>query len=214
MGGRRSIPWCCGVDQDLEDNVVLDLIHACRRPEDDEFTHSRWTVPTGVETRLRRNRMLLDWDAPEVWIRGVFLRVGPTIPVPLCLPENNRIWFFANQLFLAGSLCSGSDFEKQQLRIKLFVYEQDQELRQLRAMVANYEAAANLAATPRRRPIPEDVKLVVWARDGGACVRCGHREQLQFDHVIPVAKGGADSAENLQVLCQPCNLRKADAIAC
>ena len=168
-----------------------------------------------IEGRLRRKQMLLgDGAVPELFIPLTCLADAGGKPAPLCPREDPRIYLFASQLFYAGPWRTDAEHEKQSLRIKLFVYEQDQELRQLRAMVANYEAAANLAATPRRRPIPEDVKLVVWARDGGACVRCGQRQQLQFDHVIPVAKGGADSAENLQLLCQPCNLRKADAIAC
>jgi hypothetical protein len=32
-------------------------------------------------------------------------------------------------------------------------------------------------------------------------VRCNSRFQLQVDHVIPLAKGGADEVENLRVLC-------------
>ena len=43
----------------------------------------------------------------------------------------------------------------------------------------------------RRVPIPDDVKMFVWQRDQGRCVRCGRQENLEFDHVIPVAKGGA-----------------------
>jgi hypothetical protein len=32
----------------------------------------------------------------------------------------------------------------------------------------------------RREPISDDVKMLVWSRDGGACVRCGSRENLHF----------------------------------
>ena len=67
--------------------------------------------------------------------------------------------------------------------------------------------------TDKRQAISEDIKLLVWTRDGGACTRCAARQQLHFDHVIPVAKGGGNSAENIQLLCQPCNLRKSDKVA-
>ena len=36
---------------------------------------------------------------------------------------------------------------------------------------------------------------------------------LALDHIIPVAKGGSNIAENIQILCQVCNLKKADKIA-
>jgi 5-methylcytosine-specific restriction endonuclease McrA len=35
---------------------------------------------------------------------------------------------------------------------------------------------------------------------------------LQFDHIIPVALGGATSAQNLQLLCRQCNLAKSAGI--
>lgn len=83
----------------------------------------------------------------------------------------------------------------------------------MRAAVANLEAANEFQRSgPKRDPIPDHVKLVVWARDGGACVHCGSRQELHFDHVIPVAKGGGNSVENIQILCQACNLRKSDKI--
>jgi 5-methylcytosine-specific restriction endonuclease McrA len=61
----------------------------------------------------------------------------------------------------------------------------------------------------RRDVIPDDVKQMVWMRDGGSCRHCGAQAELQFDHIIPVAMGGSSSAENLQILCGPCNRRKS-----
>lgn len=84
----------------------------------------------------------------------------------------------------------------------------------LRATVANLEAAIEFQNSgTRRTPIPEDVKLLVWARDGGRCVHCGAADSLHFDHIIPVVRGGGNSELNIQILCQACDLKKSDAIA-
>ncbi|MBV8860157.1 MAG: HNH endonuclease, partial [Acidobacteria bacterium] len=59
----------------------------------------------------------------------------------------------------------------------------------------------------------EAVKLLVYTRDEGKCVRCGSMENLHFDHIIPVSKGGGTSESNIQLLCDYCNLQKSDKIA-
>jgi hypothetical protein len=65
----------------------------------------------------------------------------------------------------------------------------------------------------RTRAIPQDVKIEVAARDGGRCRQCGSNKELHFDHVIPWSKGGANTADNIQLLCGTCNRRKgADEI--
>ena len=59
----------------------------------------------------------------------------------------------------------------------------------------------------RRRIIPTEVKLEVWKRDGGKCRECGTTDELHFDHIVPVAKGGTSLvAENIQLLCARLNL--------
>lgn len=66
---------------------------------------------------------------------------------------------------------------------------------------------------PTNRMIPTEVKLEVWRRDHGKCVRCGSTQNLHYDHVIPVAKGGSSLvAENVQILCAKHNLEKSDKI--
>ena len=64
----------------------------------------------------------------------------------------------------------------------------------------------------KRQPIPDDVRMFVWQRDQGSCVQCGNNENLEFDHIIPVAKGGSNTERNLQLLCELCNRTKTDSI--
>ncbi|MQA00379.1 MAG: hypothetical protein GEU80_13805 [Dehalococcoidia bacterium] len=67
-------------------------------------------------------------------------------------------------------------------------------------------------ASARRERIPDEVRAFVWHRDDGRCTQCGAEDDLQFDHVIPVAKGGGNAPENIQVLCGDCNRAKSDSI--
>ncbi len=63
------------------------------------------------------------------------------------------------------------------------------------------------------RLIPSQVKLEVWARDKGQCVKCGSNDNLHFDHIIPFSKGGSSLvAANIQLLCVRHNLQKRDNI--
>ena len=51
----------------------------------------------------------------------------------------------------------------------------------------------------------------LYLRDQGQCQYCGrrfNRRDLTYDHVIPRARGGLGSWENMVTCCRPCNLRK------
>ncbi len=61
-----------------------------------------------------------------------------------------------------------------------------------------------------REPIPENVQIIVWNRDQGKCAKCGSSVNLEFDHLIPISKGGSDTARNIQLLCEKCNRSKRD----
>jgi hypothetical protein len=73
------------------------------------------------------------------------------------------------------------------------------------------EIPANAPVGERNsRTIPQDVKVAVAARDGGRCRECGSTEDIHFDHVIPWSRGGANTVNNIQLLCGPCNRAKSD----
>ena len=67
------------------------------------------------------------------------------------------------------------------------------------------------------RYIPVSVREAVWKRDKGRCTyvsitggRCRWRRELEFDHVVPVARGGEATVENLRLRCSVHNQLEAE----
>jgi 5-methylcytosine-specific restriction endonuclease McrA len=51
----------------------------------------------------------------------------------------------------------------------------------------------------------------MWGEQRGKCKACGARLDVvgvHVDHITPLARGGHNGADNLQLLCPPCNLSK------
>ena len=46
----------------------------------------------------------------------------------------------------------------------------------------------------------------------GWCSQCGATRDLTADHVVPLARGGANSWDNVVVLCRPCNSAKGATV--
>jgi 5-methylcytosine-specific restriction endonuclease McrA len=58
---------------------------------------------------------------------------------------------------------------------------------------------------------PAFTRFNVFLRDSFSCQYCEARrvtQELTFDHVVPRARGGRTSWENVVTACGPCNLRK------
>jgi HNH endonuclease len=73
--------------------------------------------------------------------------------------------------------------------------------------------AVALTALEDDRLIPSLVKLEVWKRDRGRCLKCGASSGLHFDHIIPYSKGGSSKdPSNIQILCASHTLAKHDRI--
>jgi hypothetical protein len=101
--------------------------------------------------------------------------------------------------------------EEIQLKIKHTVLRHDKAFERMRREI---EALENVEQTDiaRRERISDSVRLFVWQRDQGKCVKCGSAEKLEFDHIIPVIKGGSNPERNIQLLCEQCNRTKGTSI--
>lgn len=67
------------------------------------------------------------------------------------------------------------------------------------------------------RKTPRDpnwkLRYKVLARDGAKCRLCGkssNEVKLHVDHIFPWSKGGETVLENLQILCEQCNIGKGN----
>jgi len=107
------------------------------------------------------------------------------------------------------------EYEKNKIKQKLLENERKKQLHQqaLEELIEEGKIFNERKSGEKtREPIPKEVMNQVWNRDGGKCVLCGSQENLEFDHIIPVSKGGATTYRNLQLLCQKCNRTKSDSI--
>lgn len=65
------------------------------------------------------------------------------------------------------------------------------------------------------RYIPRDIMLKVVRRDNHICQVClkyARDDELEFDHIIPVSKGGPTSVDNIRLLCRDCNKSKSNSL--
>ena len=66
--------------------------------------------------------------------------------------------------------------------------------------------------TPERMAL-SNLRYDILAKSKGVCVACGTpatKTPLDIDHIVPIARGGADVPDNMQALCFRCNRQKRD----
>jgi 5-methylcytosine-specific restriction endonuclease McrA len=127
------------------------------------------------------------------------------MPVPVAEDERRTWWMFRDRFFWEDDGLRADEVEA-------LVHERERRLRKRIERARDLMVADAEPPGPRREAISEDVRREVFRRDGGRCAVCGSGELLQFDHVIPVALGGASTAANLQVLCAACNREKGASL--
>jgi 5-methylcytosine-specific restriction endonuclease McrA len=118
----------------------------------------------------------------------------------------NGFWAFCDQVVEVKN----SELEERAaviMKVKHAVLRHEKQMTRIAREVEAYE---NLELIPnaQRERLPDSVKLFVWQRDQGKCVKCGCNKRLEFDHIIPVALGGSNTERNIQLLCEICNREK------
>jgi hypothetical protein len=63
------------------------------------------------------------------------------------------------------------------------------------------------------RYIPRSVLLRIVRRDNYLCQICGRHlrdDEIEFDHIIPISKGGSTEEQNLRLTCIECNRKRGN----
>ena len=97
-------------------------------------------------------------------------------------------------------------------KLLLFLEFDDKERRKFERLKNKFSGGKSDELKYERARIPEEVRIAVWRRDQGRCARCGNRENLEYDHIVPVTKGGGNTERNIELLCQDCNRAKGNRI--
>ena len=103
------------------------------------------------------------------------------------------------------------DYSDEELLLQILDLE-DNERRKFERLKRKFELSQQMEKAPKRETIPEEVRVAVWRRDQGKCAKCGSRKNLEYDHIIPISKGGSNTVRNIELLCEECNRRKKDKI--
>lgn len=122
-----------------------------------------------------------------------------------------NIWVYKNNLLQVSYRRYLRD-EEISLYVKHYVLDHEKDIEELKEQVQFLEQISEKKGLRKREDIPEHVKMYVWQRDKGQCVQCGSKQNLEFDHDIPVSKGGSNTERNIQILCGKCNREKSDKI--
>ncbi len=78
---------------------------------------------------------------------------------------------------------------------------------------------ARQRSTGKKGYVPAHVRRAVVERDQGGCTfvseaghRCGARHRLEFDHIVPVARGGEATVEGIRLRCRTHNEVEAERV--
>jgi len=180
------------------------------RPRDckpDRNSYSAFETNFRLDKVVRK--LLIDNEIGEKFHRTIFCRfVSNTLMRLSCRDvaprSSSRKWVMFNHDVWSSEL----ELSDEQWRSAIQKLE-EQKKAEIDAFIQQLEGGQ---ASGVRIKITEAVRSEVWRRDGGRCVQCTGNEKLEFDHVIPISRGGSDTARNLQLLCETCNRKKGASI--
>ncbi len=196
--------------------TICGILTSLDYPRQEESVDIKFSITIDISSVEMRNIWLTFSIPKTLWQRQRLepVRLSPEKVFTQTQRKYHGLFLFVGSLFLMTTdYISDNSEEIAQLKIKRLVLSEDSEVERLKKEVAALKSISEQTESYTRKAIPDVVKLIVFGRDHGQCVRCGSKEKLHFDHIIPVSKGGGDSEENIQLLCGMCNLKKSDKLA-
>jgi len=154
---------------------------------------------SALEARARERPVFYSgvWQIPDILVDCYLLDAGPQF----------SYFLFHDYLYQVSRPYTEDEFRL------LVVDEFDRERRLFERLESRYVDGIDSNVSAKRERIPERTRIFVWRRDGGKCARCGSRDRIEFDHIVPVSKGGSNTARNIELLCESCNRIKRDQIS-
>lgn len=182
-------PWQKALDGDLYGSVAIAL---CRKCIDDEaygFSFFYWLLKSENYVACKYRREVLEY------LSSVALaEINYDTPGKPHVPQNSR-----------GIIdyCASLNAEKG-IRSEYRLYKNE-----------IFKLRSGETGIHKEPPLPKragTIRQLMWKSLSHTCSLCGkHIESIRdmhVDHIIPLAKGGSDTVDNMQLLHKACNLSK------
>ena len=192
---KLSDPWATARDGDFYGSVAVALHRKCIDDETDGWSFFYWLLKS--ESRVAREYRK---DALTYLSNAALAEVnrrGQSGISPVHVPQNTSgiVDYCADML---GLWCGKKAIKK--------------EYRLYRNEIFN---ARSDGSDAYEEPLPKragTIRQLMWKSLPHTCSRCGKRiesiRDMHVDHIVPLAKGGADTVDNMQLLHKACNLSK------
>jgi 5-methylcytosine-specific restriction endonuclease McrA len=156
------------------------------------------TQPRNVSYRLHSEHHHATYSQTQFARMSESQRTRPVLVTTL---RGQSWWWYLDRFWWDDERLAASE-------VRSLVHDRD--TRTMRHRVATEHArAVAVGDLPPVRPeleerAPQSVRTAVWTRDGGRCVDCGGDENLVFDVIVPVSRGGSLNAANIELRCRSC----------
>ena len=209
---KHSGDYLRGIEEILGDMQVLTLMRPFH-----QFTNLHHFLEAIIGQIVEKELQHLDEDSPRFLM--AFLTTYGVPHSPGDLESQEDFYTFASE-----SQAYGDALDALVDEVFHVFFNDIRFLQEFNELCADYIELSGFGAelttqagTLKRVPIPVWARRAIFHRDKGECRECkrsltavlNRLETERYDHIVPLAKFGANDVTNLQLLCEPCNLKKA-----
>ena len=161
---------------------------------------------------------LCQQDVPlELMVKSKRVKSGYTNHCKPCARALSKAWREANTEKARASTQAWANKNKSRRRAKnreRYALNRDKLIAQTAQYRKDHPEMVVMYNYRRKEHSNKNEKFVILSKEinkllSSLCVKCGTRERITLDHIIPVARGGRHSIGNLQPLCKSCNSSKS-----